>query len=159
MENQDITIGYLADHPGWVPVIAGWFYDQWYDLYVNRSMTLKDAENSIADRCNYDKIPLILVAINDDKVIGTIGLKQCDMDTRKDLSPWLAGLYVVTEHRCNGIGSLLIEALIEKAISLDISKLYLYTPDAEDFYRKLGWHILEQTEYLGHKVAILEKSL
>ncbi len=122
-------------------------------------MTLKDAENSIADRCNYDKIPLALVAINDDKVIGTIALKQHDMDTRKDLSPWLAGLYVATEHRCNGVGSLLIEALIEKARVLDISKLYLYTPDAEDFYRKLDWHTLEQTEYLEHKVTILEKSL
>ncbi len=158
MKNQDITIGYLADYPEWVPVIAGWFYEQWYDLYINRSMTLKNVENRIADNCNYDKIPLILVAIIDDKVIGTIGLKQCDMDIRKELSPWLAGLYVATEHRCNGIGSLLIEALIEKARALDISKLYLYTPDAEDFYRKLDWQALEQTEYLGCKVTILEKS-
>ncbi len=159
MKNQDITIGYLADYPEWVPVITGWFYDQWYDLYVNRSMTLKDAESSIAERCNYDKIPLTLVSVKNDKVIGTICLKQFDMDTRKDLSPWLAGLYVATEHRCNGVGSLLVEGLIEKTIALDISKLYLYTPDAEDFYRKLGWQTLEQTEYLEHKVTILAKSL
>lgn len=158
MKIQDITISYLAEWLEWVPVIAGWFYEQWYDLYVNKSMTLKDVENSIADRCNCDKIPLVLVAIDDDKVIGTIGLKQHDMDTRKDLSPWLAGLYVATEHRCNGVGSLLIEALIEKARALDISKLYLYTPEAEDFYRKLDWQALEQTEYLGRKVTILEKS-
>ena len=158
MKNQEITIGYLADYLEWVPVIAGWFYEQWYDLYVNRSMTLKDTENSIAERCNYDKIPLALVAVKDDKVIGTICLKQFDMETRKDLSPWLAGLYVATEQRCNGVGSLLVEGLIEKTIALDISKLYLYTPDAEDFYGKLGWQALEQTEYLGRKVTILEKS-
>ncbi len=158
MKNQEITIGYLADYLEWVPVIAGWFYEQWYDLYIVRSMTLKDVENSIAERCNYDTIPLALVAINDDKVIGTICLKQHDMDTRKDLSPWLACLYVATEHRCNGVGSLLVEALIEKTIALDISKLYLYTPDAEDFYRKLAWQALEQMEYLGCTVTILEKS-
>ena len=158
MKNQEITIGYLADYPEWVPLIAGWFYEQWYDLYVNRSMTLKDTEDSITERCNYDKIPLALVAVKDDKAIGTICLKQFDMDTRKDLSPCLAGLYVATEHRCNGVGSLLVGALIEKARSLDISKLYLHTPDAEDFYRKLDWQALGQTEYLGHRVTILEKS-
>ena len=134
MKDQDITIGYLADNPEWVPVIAGWFYKQWYDLYVNQSMTLKDVESGVAERCNYGKIPLALVATKSGNIIGTVCLKQFDVDTRKDLSPWLAGLYVLPEHRHNGVGSLLIEALIEKAKTLYLNKLYLHTLNTAIFY-------------------------
>ena len=159
LKDHDITIGYLADHPEWVDVIAGWFYEQWYDLYVNRSMTLENLKDRITGECNYDKVPLILVAVKDEKIVGTVGLNLHDMHTRKDLSPWLAGLYVDPEHRLKGIGSLLVEALIEKAKALDIGKLYLYTPDAEYLYDKLGWETLEQTEYFWPKVTIMEKSI
>lgn len=159
MTDSDITIGYLADHLEWVPVVANWFYDQWNDIFVANSVPVKAIEKGIVSECNYDKVPLTLVAIKDEKVVGTVGLKQCDMSIRKNLSPWLAGLYVASEHRNKGIGSLLTKTLIEHARSLEINKLYLHTFDAADFYKKRGWDVLERTEYLGGQANIMEKGI
>ena len=71
----------------------------------------------------------------------------------------MASLYVAPEHRLKGIGSLLVGALIEKARDLDKAKLYLYTPDAQYLYDKLGWQTLEDTQYRGAKVTIMEKAI
>jgi len=54
-----------------------------------------------------------LLAFDNQELIGTVCLKVHDMDTRPDLSPWLAGLYVVAPWRRLGIGAKLV-AVIEK---------------------------------------------
>lgn len=93
MINRDsIQIDYLANYPKCVPKLANWFYDEWNEFYDG--MTVKDVAKTINDRLNYDKIPLAFVAFYNKTVVGTVCLKQYDIDTRKDLSPWLAGLYV-----------------------------------------------------------------
>jgi hypothetical protein len=35
---------------------------------------------------------------------------------------------------------------------------WLYTPDAEAFYQRLGWTLDERCGYLGHDVAIMSKA-
>jgi len=81
------------------------------------------------------------------------------MDTRLDLSPWLAGLYVAGPWRGRGIGTALVKAVEQKAIGLGIRKLYLYTPSAEVFYLRMAWLTREATDYLGAKVTIMEKEM
>ena len=44
--------------------------------------------------------------------------------------------------------------LTEEARNLRIPRLYLYTPSAEKFYARLGWSVLERTDYAG-KAAIV----
>ena len=81
------------------------------------------------------------------------------MDTRLDLSPWLAGLYVAGPWRGRGIGTTLVKAVEQKAIGLGIRKLYLYTPSAEVFYLRTGWRTRGATEYRGTKVTIMEREM
>ncbi|KPK72239.1 hypothetical protein AMJ87_05285 [candidate division WOR_3 bacterium SM23_60] len=154
-----MEIRYLKEHRQCIPKIAQWFYDEWGDFYPD--LTVSDIVNRLEQRTNTDRIPLALVAIEDDTVIGTVSLKQYDMDTRMDYSPWLASLYVEKAHRHRGVSNTLIQAGIDKAIELGIELIYLYTiiPQHKAFYLSRGWEFVETTTYRGRKAVIVKKRL
>ena len=91
--------------------------------------------------------------------MGLVSLVLYDMDTRKDLSPWLAGLYVRPPSRSLGIASALIQALGEKARDLGYEKLFLYTHSASGLYEKLGWEAINKEDYQGREVVIMRTAL
>jgi GNAT superfamily N-acetyltransferase len=152
-----MKITYLADHKEVIPRLADWFYQEWFYLYPNK--TINDVRNAIGERINRDSIPVALVAFKGTALVGTVCLKTYDMDTRLDLSPWLAGLYVPESWRRQGIGTALVEAIEEKAKILGILKLYLYTPSAESFFLRMAWRPKETTKYHGAVVTIMEKEI
>ena len=80
------------------------------------------------------------------------------MDSRLDLTPWLAGVFVASQHRRKGIGAALVRRILDEATPLHISKLYLYTVDSTAFYANLGWSWLEHTVYRGKEVSIMSYS-
>jgi len=131
-----MKIEYLADHKDIIPTLAGWSYEEWSYLHPER--TLSDVERLISERSNKEHIPISLVAIDKGKVIGMIELKTSDFKARPNLSPWLAGLYVDKLHRRKGVGTKLVHEIEKVAARLGVSKLYLFTDDAESFYSKLS---------------------
>src|SRR3954469_21029064 len=50
-------------------------------------------------------LPRFYVAIEEGKIIGTYALLRNDINSRQDLCPWLACLFVDENHRCKEIGS------------------------------------------------------
>ena len=78
------------------------------------------------------------------------------MVTRKELSPWLASVYVVQEHRNKGIGSELVRVVMSKIWEQKIKTLYLFTPDRVNFYKNLEWSVLEETVYHCEHVTIMQ---
>ncbi len=154
-----MEIHYLEEYRLWTPTIAQWFYDEWGDFYPN--LTVDDIAERLEQRTNTDKIPLALVAVEDKQVIGTVSLKQHDMDTRMQYSPWLASLYVKKMHRHKCVSIKLIEAGINKTIELGIKVLYLYTiiPQHKAFYISHGWKLVEITRYRGKTATIVTKQL
>jgi N-acetylglutamate synthase-like GNAT family acetyltransferase len=77
------------------------------------------------------------------------------MDTRLELSPWLASVFVESEHRRKGVGAELVLRIMSEAAKLKVPLLYLYTLHSERFYAKLGWRLLERTNYRGQPVVIM----
>ncbi|KUO53147.1 MAG: hypothetical protein APF76_03650 [Desulfitibacter sp. BRH_c19] len=154
---MDIKIDYLINHPNLIEEISKYFYSEWGYLYPERS--IKEFEVSISERLNLNKLPLALVAMDQDKFIGTVCLKEYDMETRNDITPWLAGLYVKEEFRNKGVGKILIDNIIEVAKKMGINTLYLYTPNAKEYYKKFNWSAIDQKDYCGTNFTIMKKSL
>lgn len=152
-----MEIKYLKDYKEWIPTIAKWFYDEWGHLYPE--LDIDKIILRLHKRTNVDIIPLALVALENRAVIGTASLKKFDMDTRMQYSPWLASVYVSEKWRGKGIGTSLVRVIEDKAKEIGVKILYLYTPDAQNFYAKLGWRELESTEYRGQDVTIMIKNL
>lgn len=152
-----ITVDYLKNYPHLVPEISEYFYKEWGYLCPDRD--LQGFEHSIRERLNVDHIPLALVATGNSIFYGTVCLKEFDLYTRKELSPWLAGLYVKAEFRKRGIGRLLIESITGLAGQMGINELFLYTPNAENYYQRLGWSTICHEQYQGTDVSIMKKSI
>jgi GNAT superfamily N-acetyltransferase len=106
-----------------------------------------------------DAIPRFYVALLDESIIGTYALIRNDLNSRQDLHPWLACLYVDPEHRGKKIGSRLMEHAIRETAAKGFENLYL-TSDLENYYEKYGW---EHTTYAygvsGGAIKVYEKSV
>lgn len=150
-----IQINYLMDHPQFLPELARLHFEEWGDLSPHE--TLEERTQRLAGLCGHCEIPTALVAMTDQELVGSALLVTHDMKTRKDLSPWLAGVYVKPAYRCRGIASNLVARVEAEAARLHISRLYLYTPSEAAFYARRGWQTLEETEYRGVAVTVMDK--
>ena len=150
------TIAYLADHPAHTGTLAAWHHRQWHYLDVDVSVEQRAAFLGTHGR---GEIPTTVLALRGKEVLGSASLIAHDMDTRPHLSPWLASVYVDPPHRRSGIGSALVTRITELARALGHPALYLFTPDKEQFYRRLGWRVLERTTYRGYAEVVMEIDL
>lgn len=140
----------------YLPRLARWHQSEWACL--NPGQSLEDRIEKMQAYLNEDFIPSTFAALDDD-VLGSAAIIECDMETRKALSPWLASVYVAPEHRNKGVGSDLVKYVMRKACDQGYKKLYLYTPDQRDFYQRLGWQVLETLKYQDTDVTIMSVSL
>ena len=100
-----------------------------------------------------------LVAKADGEPIGTCLLAESEIEPNHDVSPWLAGLFVVPERRRKGAGAILVRAIEDQARQRGLSRLYLYTTDAIGFYARLGWSVLDRTNWRGLDTALMVRDL
>jgi N-acetylglutamate synthase-like GNAT family acetyltransferase len=143
----------IKKYPACIPIVAEWLFNEWGRKISGGSIS--NAEKALMEKTNHAGIPLSLVAFQNHKPIGVARLIECDMDTRKELSPWVASVFVVKQFRNNGVGKALCASLISEASKLEFSTLYLFTPNMESFYKKQGWEIIEQTIYRNEYVSIM----
>jgi GNAT superfamily N-acetyltransferase len=101
------------------------------------------------------QIPETFVAVEDSQPLGTASLVAHDLAERRDLSPWLAAVYVAPDARNRGVGSALVRAVVDEALALGVEALYLFTPDKMSFYGRLGWKVLERREHRGTNVTVM----
>ena len=154
---QDVTLKFLADVPDCIPLLAQWLYDEFH--YLIPGKTVEYVIESLHTRINVNKLPLCMVAFQNNEPCGTVSIKISDMDIREYLSPWLASLYVSKTHRSSGIGTYLVKSIQDVCRQLNNHEMFLYTPNAELFYSRLGWKQLEKVSYRNTDVTILRREL
>jgi N-acetylglutamate synthase-like GNAT family acetyltransferase len=93
-----------------------------------------------------EDLPRFYIALHEENIIGTYALLRNDLNSRQDLYPWLACLYVEAGERGKGLGSMLLEHALQEADKKGYDKLYL-TTDLEGYYEKYGWS--QSTEAVG----------
>ena len=147
-------ISYLADHPHLIPTLAGWHHAEW--AHLNPGDTVEARISRMQKLLVKEQVPTAFVALEGDTLLGSASLIDNDMDTRKDLRPWLASVYVAPEFRDRGMGSALVQRVVDEARALGVETLYLFTPDRESLYARMGWSVIERTEYRGEQVVVME---
>lgn len=68
-----MKVDWLAHHRNLIPVLANWTFDEWGKFDPTDS--LKRAISRFNSRCNINKIPFALVALEDDTPLGCISVK------------------------------------------------------------------------------------
>lgn len=150
-------IAYLADHPALIPVLARWQHDEWSHLNPDRTLADRIAELALHGRGG---VPTTLVELSHDGLpLGSASLIEQDMHTHTELRPWLASVYVAPPHRGRGIASALVEGIHAEARAAGIERLYLFTPDQERLYARLGWCVRSRERFAGEDVVVMEIDL
>ena len=148
-----MTIEYLGDHPGAVRTLAEWQHAEWG--HIRPGDTVEKRATRLRSWSNHDRIPLTVVALDGNNVFGSASLIEHDMETRMELTPWLAGVFVGETYRRRGIGAQLVRRIMEEARKLKVPLLYLYTVHSEKFYAALGWELMERTNYREQKIVLM----
>lgn len=151
-----MQISYLADHPEFIPVLAPAIVEHWRAVLPEE--TIERRVIKLQKHVNKDTLPIGWVAHADGRVFGTAALRVHDLEGREDLTPWLGGVFVLPEHRRRGVATALCQAVEERAWSLGFEALYLFTPNQQSLYARLGWRKSERAVWRGLESDIMLKT-
>ncbi len=149
-----MRIDYLADHVELIPQLAELLFREWGDVN-DPGDTLERRAKRLADCCSRESIPMGLVAVEGDRLCGSAFLVAHDMNDRLELTPWLAGVFVLRGMRRCGIGTALVSRVTKEASMMKVGALYLYTSTAAALYARLGWEEIERRQYRGVDVTVM----
>lgn len=139
-----MIIAFLADHAAVIGTLAEWFEREWAPYYGTQGPG--DARADLQSRCNRDRLPVGLVAIEDDLVLGTAAL---DRDATTGLVPSVVGLFVAREYRRQGVASALLEAAERLAADLHYDELFISTSVLGELLKRRGWLEMGEVEFLN----------
>jgi N-acetylglutamate synthase-like GNAT family acetyltransferase len=142
----------LKTEPYHIPKLAEWHHCEW--SYLNPDGNLEQRIEMMHEYLGENFIPSTFIA-KTSELMGSAAIIDSDMDTRPDLGPWLASVFVAPAYRGKGVGRALVKHVMQAAQAAGIQELYLFTPDAEGFYQNLGWQIVAKENYRGHEVTIM----
>ena len=137
---RGLRIGYLIDHPEYMPQLAQWLFQEW-DVILGEK-TPEARIKKLKAHMNRDHLPIAWVAHANGQLLGTAALRVHDLEGREDLTPWLGGVFVGSQFRRRGIGAALCSTVVEAAQSRGVETLYLFTLDKQEWYSRQGWTVL-----------------
>jgi GNAT superfamily N-acetyltransferase len=99
------------------------------------------------------------VLLDGGRPVGTASLAHDDLASRRDLTPWLAGVYVEPACRGRGYATALVRRVEAFASAASVPALWLYTWTAEPLYARLGWQRVGLETNRGEEVALMTRRL
>ena len=148
-----VDIRHLFQVPQVLPVLAGWFVEEWEPYYGPEGAG--DAEADLKAAAGRERLPICLAALDaDGGVTGTIALKAESVDSHRHLTPWIAAFLVAPEKRRRGIGSALIEAVESEARRLGFERLHVATDTAIGLIEPRGWRAFDEAPTLRGTVKV-----
>lgn len=157
-------LAYLKDAPRYIETVAAWHHEEWLKTReatqpIDHSETFQKRFEMLQTHGGADHIPATLIAITDDRVIGSASIIYYQFSSHYATSPWLTNVYVCEGFRNKGIGTTLVSSACKHAKSAGVKTLMLYTHDKEQFYLDRGWKQLRNGQILKRSVVVMEKSL
>ncbi len=151
MKRQIVT---TVDRPDLIDTAAEWIWNAFwkkdgYTFEQLRAMVISSDAVMGTNQCM-----LLLV---DGVPVGTASLIKSDLDSRPELTPWLAAMYVRPDSRGRGYALELIRAVESAAVLAGYSHTWLYTRVAEGVYLKAGWQSVERFEVNGIQAVLMRR--
>ena len=154
---RDLRIGFLIDHPEYLPQLAQWLFEQWDGILREKTPDVRIRK--LKAHMNRDQLPIAWVAHANGQLLGTSALRVHDLEGHEDLTPWLGGVFVGSQFRRRGIGAALCATVEKVAQSRGIETLYLFTLDKQEWYSRQGWKVLAPCVWHERPGDIMLKNL
>lgn len=153
----EINIVALSDYPDYIDPLVDMLHKEWGALAAwSDPVALK---TEFEGRLQTDTAPLTLVALQQDRLIGSVSITRDELPHHPDKTFWVGDVIVAADQRGKGIGTLMMRAIVAHAAEIGVSDLYLYTPDQENYYRKLGWETIGRDPANGEDNVVMRYCL
>ena len=143
---------YLANYPDLIPALAHWHVAEWGGLYEDWKTEVAETEFRSQ---GVGGIPTTIILLEDNELVGSVSLIETDLETLPPYTPWLASLFVHPDFRGRGLGKLLVQRVVQEAAKLGVDRLYLFTPEHQAFYQKLGWEVEGYYPHRGTELPLM----
>lgn len=124
----------LRQRPEMKAQAARWFHQKWG---VPQQAYLDCMDEYLRGKTEYGWY----LCMDEDKLVGGLGVIENDFHNRKDLTPNICAVYTERDYRCEGIAGRLLDMAVEDLRSNGITPVYLLT-DHTGFYERYGWDFL-----------------
>ena len=121
----------LREMPELKASAAEWFHKKWG---IPQEAYLECMDDYLNEKTEYGWY----LCLDDDQILGGLGVIENDFHDRKDLSPNICAVYTDETHRKQGIAGNLLNMAVEDLRSKGITPVYLVT-DHTGFYERYGW--------------------
>jgi len=162
---MEISLVPISESPQDAQRVLSWALDLWDDHIPNYSRQDWADFYSHSAQSDYESWAgngqeLAYIAKRGEELVGTIGLVDFDeLEEFRHLKPWIAAFIVNPDLRGEGIGTQILTLLEEKAKSLGIETLHLWTEDQSAFYSKRGYRLLSSAKLESLDIDIMQKKL
>ncbi len=129
---MDCPIIRLKDQPELLTAAAQWFHEKWG---IPPEAYLESMQQCLAGN---HPVPQWYLALEQDRIIGGLGVIENDFHNRKDLTPNVCAVYTEENRRLQGIAGALLARVCSDMKEQGIDTLYLLT-DHTSFYERYGW--------------------
>ncbi len=146
----------LAERPGLVGKVAFWQWDAWGR---QRGRRLESVAHDVRPLTKQNSAEEGFVLLDAGDPVATACLTSDDLDTRPDLSPWLASVFVEPAYRGRGHATALVGAVEQAALARGHSTLWLFTWDTMPLYARLGWETVGRETHHGSEVTLMRRQL
>ncbi len=130
-----LTLLTLREQPARISKAAAWFHEKWG---ISAAVYQESMEQCTAHPA---AIPQWYLALEDDHIVGGLGVIANDFHPRRDLTPNVCAVYVEKHCRRRGIAAALLHFACADMREIGIDTLYLLT-DHTSFYERCGWEFL-----------------
>ncbi|MBR0645587.1 GNAT family N-acetyltransferase [Plastoroseomonas hellenica] len=145
----------VSERPDLAPIVARWRVEAFFDYPGGWTVETMTA----AILAPPDGPEETFVLFDQDRPVGTAGLVREDLETRPDLTPWLAAVFVEPACRGRGYASALVRQVEAFARAASVPVLWLYTRAAEPLYARLGWQRVGLERDGNHDVVLMRRDL
>lgn len=162
---MEISLVPLSQTPENTDLALSWALDLWGDRFPNYSQQDWVDFYSNSAQSNYgswigDGQELVYMAVRGKEIVGTIGLVDFDeLEEFRHLKPWVAAFIVNPDMRGEGVGTQILALLEDKAQSLGVRVLHLWTEDQSAFYSKRGYRLIAPTRLGLLAINVMQKEL
>jgi GNAT superfamily N-acetyltransferase len=152
---MSIRIASLSTQPDLAPLVARWRVRAFFD-YPGGTTVEEMTALLLAPPAGTAET---FVLFDGERPVATAGLTGNDLETRPDLTPWLAGVFVEPEYRGRSYATVLVRHVEAFAAAASIPVLWLYTSRAEGLYLRLGWQTVGLERQRDRDVVLMRRDL